>query len=70
MGSRYRALLGAGRADDVATLHMLTRAEQISPEVVARNVHVREIIRQMLRRDRTTIRAELHQLAHPVGLLN
>jgi hypothetical protein len=60
----------AGRADDVATLHLLTRAEQTSPEIVARNVHVREIIRQMLRRDRATIRAELHQLAHRVGLLN
>lgn len=49
---------------------MLTRAEQISPEIVARNVHVCEIICQMLRRDRATIRAELHQLARRVGLLN
>lgn len=60
----------AGNNDDVATLHMLTRAEGISPEIVARNVHVREMIRQMLRRDRATIRADLHNLARNVGLLN
>src|SRR5262249_32307154 len=59
----------AGRRDDVATLHMLTRAEEISPEVVARRVHVREIIREMLRRERMTISAELHHLAPRLGLL-
>lgn len=58
----------AATRDDVATLHVLKAAEEASPEIVARNAHVREICREMLRRDRKVISLELHDFARRIGI--
>jgi transcriptional regulator with XRE-family HTH domain len=58
-----------GRRDDVAAVHVLLQAEQESPEEVAHNLIVHEIVREMLRRDRKTITHELRGLARRVGVV-
>ncbi|HEX5494941.1 MAG TPA: non-homologous end-joining DNA ligase [Mycobacteriales bacterium] len=60
----------AARRQDVATLHVLRQAEEASPETVAYSVHVREICREMLRRDRKPISRELHDFVQRIGLLS
>lgn len=59
-----------GRRDDVAALHVLLQAEQQSPEEVAHNLIVHEMVREMLRRDRKTITHELRGLAIRVGVVH
>lgn len=59
-----------GRRDDVAALHVLLQAEGESPEEVAHNLIVHEIVREMLRRDRKTITHELRCLAVRVGVVH
>ncbi|HEX5492944.1 MAG TPA: helix-turn-helix domain-containing protein [Mycobacteriales bacterium] len=59
-----------GRRDDVAALHVLLQAEGESPEEVAHNLIVHEIVREMLRRDRKTITHELRGLAGRVGVVH
>lgn len=58
----------AARRDDVATLHVLQRAEQEHYDTTAHNVYVREITREMLRRDRRIISHELHEFARAIGV--
>lgn len=58
----------AARREDVATLHVLRQAEEASPETVAHSIHVREICREMLRRDRKPISRELHEFVHRIGI--
>jgi transcriptional regulator with XRE-family HTH domain len=60
----------AATRNDVATLHVLKAAEEASPEIVARNAHVREICREMLRRDRKVISVELHDFARRIGIFS
>lgn len=59
-----------GRRDDVAALHVLLQAERESPEEVAHNLIVHEVVREMLRRDRKTITHELRGLASRVGVVH
>lgn len=58
----------AARRDDIATLHVLQTAETASPETVTQSAHVREICREMLRRDRRPISRELHEFARRIGI--
>ncbi|HEY9474898.1 MAG TPA: helix-turn-helix transcriptional regulator [Mycobacteriales bacterium] len=60
----------AYRREDAGTLHMLRRAEQASPEIVARSAHAREMVREMVRRDRKTVARDVHEFAQRVGLLS
>lgn len=60
----------AARREDVATLHVLRQAEDASPETVAHSVHVREICREMLRRDRKAISRELHDFVRRIGIFD
>lgn len=60
----------AARREDAGTLHMFRQAEEVSPEIVANSAHVREIVGEMIRRDRRTISREVHQLAQRIGLLS
>lgn len=59
-----------GRRDDVAAVHVLMQAENESPEEVAHNLIVHEVVREMLRRDRKTITHELRGLARRVGIVH
>jgi transcriptional regulator with XRE-family HTH domain len=58
----------AARREDVSTLHVLQRAEDASPETVAQSTDVREMCREMLRRDRKPISRELREFAHRIGI--
>ncbi|HEX5495121.1 MAG TPA: helix-turn-helix transcriptional regulator [Mycobacteriales bacterium] len=60
----------ASRNEDTGTLHMMRRAEDIAPEIVARSTHVREMVRDMIRRDRRTVSPDVHQFARRIGLLS
>ncbi len=58
----------AARREDVSTLHVLRQAEDASPETVAHSIHVHEICREMLRRDRKPISRELHDLVRRLDI--
>ncbi len=71
---RYDFFLGVARAqsqlrDDYATLWALLKAERHGPEELRYHPFGREMIRDLLRRDRRTIREELHGLADRAGVL-
>jgi hypothetical protein len=57
------------RAEDVAAVHMLLRAERESGEELRYNVEVRAVVRELLRRENALIRADLHPLADRMGIL-
>jgi transcriptional regulator with XRE-family HTH domain len=57
------------RSEDVAAVHMLLRAEQESAEELCFNVEVRAMVRELLRRESSLIRAELRPLADRIGIL-
>jgi transcriptional regulator with XRE-family HTH domain len=57
------------RAEDVAAIHMLLKAEQESAEEMRYNVEVRAIVRELLRRETSVIRTELRPLADRIGVL-
>ncbi|HEY9475779.1 MAG TPA: helix-turn-helix domain-containing protein [Mycobacteriales bacterium] len=58
----------AARREDVSTLHVLRQAEEASPETVAHSIHVHEICREMLRRDRKPISRELHDFVRRLDI--
>ncbi|HEX5497496.1 MAG TPA: hypothetical protein VFX70_23310 [Mycobacteriales bacterium] len=58
----------AYRNDDVATFHVLRKAEAESPETIAQSGHAREMCREMLRRDRRVISPDLHEFSRRIGL--
>lgn len=55
--------------DDYATLWTLLKAEGESPDILHYHPIAREMIRDLLRHDRRTIRHELHELAGRAGVL-
>ncbi|HEV2781253.1 MAG TPA: helix-turn-helix transcriptional regulator [Actinophytocola sp.] len=57
------------RAEDVAAVHMLLRAEQESAEELRYNVEVRGLVRELLRRESALTRADLRPLADRMGVL-
>ena len=57
------------RAEDVAAVHMLLRAERESAEELRFNVEVRAIVRELLRRENALTRTELRPLADRAGVL-
>jgi hypothetical protein len=57
------------RAEDVAAVHMLVRAERESADELRYNVEVRAIVRELLRRENSLTRAELRPLADRMGVL-
>ncbi|MGH8904825.1 MAG: helix-turn-helix domain-containing protein [Egibacteraceae bacterium] len=70
---RFSFFIGLARAhsqlrEDYATLWALLKAERNSPEDLRYHPFAREMIRDLLRRDRRTIREELHGLADRAGV--
>ncbi|WP_218952295.1 helix-turn-helix domain-containing protein [Amycolatopsis anabasis] len=57
------------RAEDVAAIHLLLRAEQESAEELRFNVEVRAMVRELLRRESPVTRIELRPLADRIGVL-
>lgn len=58
------------RAEDVAAIHMLLRAEQESAEELRFNHSVRGVVQELLRRENPLTRAELRPLADRIGVLH
>jgi len=56
-------------AKDSEAVHTLLEAEQLAPEEVHYNVMVREFVRDLLRRERRSIKRDLRGLAQRVGVL-
>ncbi|MGH8900627.1 MAG: helix-turn-helix domain-containing protein [Egibacteraceae bacterium] len=70
---RFSFFVGLARAhsqlrEDYATLWALLKAERHAPEDLRYHPFAREMIRDLLRRDRRTIREELHGLADRAGV--
>ncbi|MGH8903183.1 MAG: hypothetical protein ACRDYA_16320, partial [Egibacteraceae bacterium] len=70
---RYDFFVGVARAhsqlrEDYAALWALLEAERYAPEELRYHPFAREMIRDLLRRDRRTIREELHGLADRAGV--
>jgi hypothetical protein len=57
------------RGEDVAAVHMLSRAERESTEELRFNVDVRAMVRELLRRENSLTRGELRPLADRMGVL-
>ncbi|MEV0444958.1 helix-turn-helix transcriptional regulator [Streptomyces spectabilis] len=57
------------KQDDYATLYMISKIRKTSPEEVRFFPLVREALRDLLKRERPTYRAELRELAAHVGVL-
>lgn len=57
------------RGEDVAAVHMLSRAERESAEELRFNVEVRAMVRELLRRENSLTRTELRPLADRMGVL-
>lgn len=57
------------RRDDLATLYMLKSIEQESPEEIRYYPAVREAIRDLLKRERSTYKRDLRALATRVGVI-
>jgi len=56
-------------AKDSEAVHTLLEAERLAPEEVHYNVMVREFVRDLLRRERRSIKRDLRGLAQRVGVL-
>jgi transcriptional regulator with XRE-family HTH domain len=57
------------RAEDVAAVHMLLRAEKESAEELRFDVEVRGVVRELLRRESALTRSELRPFADRMGVL-
>jgi transcriptional regulator with XRE-family HTH domain len=57
------------RGEDVAAVHMLSRAEQESAEDLRFSVDVRAMVRELLRRENSLTRGQLRPLADRMGVL-
>lgn len=59
----------AGRRQDLAAIHMLTRADRESPEESRLNLLMRATVRELLTRETPTNREELRVIAERVGVV-
>ncbi|HEX5493506.1 MAG TPA: helix-turn-helix domain-containing protein [Mycobacteriales bacterium] len=73
--SRALALVDVARCyvnrpghDDVAAVHMLRRAEEESPDIVAFSTFAHEMTREIMRRGDRTVSAEIHDFARRIGI--
>lgn len=57
------------RGEDVAAVHMLSRAERESAEELRFNIEVRAMVQELLRRESSLTRGELRPLADRMGVL-
>ena len=65
-----RCYANAQAHDDVAAVHMLQRAEQESPDIVAYSTFAHELTREIMRRGRQTVSQEIHDLARRIGIFS
>jgi hypothetical protein len=69
--SRYLIEVTRGyvaRRDDIAAVHLLSRAYQESPEMVKHGRFGRSVTQELLERDHSMIRSELRTLAGKIDL--
>lgn len=60
----------AARKEDIAAYQMLRLAHDESPETVTHSPWAREIVTNMLRRDRATVSQPVRQLAQQLGMFS
>lgn len=58
------------RRRDAAAVNVLLQAERLSPEVIRYNAIVRDLLRDLLRREHRASTPELHRLAERLGVLD